>query len=185
MPGKDDPLKIARDEAQELLDSLTAKQVEVLDLAAKGYRVTEIVAELGKSKRTIEDHFVAARKKLGLRDQSGSSANREATTRYIVLKTICGEQTRAFRRVEMSEQDIEKLFRALSFQSAIKYLGTPEFQSFMQAYNSTGPEALDAKFGRWWRPAFGLMIVVAIFVVLGTADDVSETLDSIFSPPPS
>lgn len=47
--------------------SLTARELEVASLAARGYTCMEIAAQLGNSPRTIETHIEAIRSKLDLK----------------------------------------------------------------------------------------------------------------------
>jgi len=49
--------------------SLTARQAEVLQLAARGLSGKQIAHHLGISVRTVEDHFSAMRRRTGARTQ--------------------------------------------------------------------------------------------------------------------
>ena len=66
---------------------LTARQREVVALIAMGRRSTEIAAELGISKRTVDAHRANIRERLGLRSVA------ELTTYAIVegLVPIAGQ----------------------------------------------------------------------------------------------
>lgn len=53
-------------EAQKALSTLTAKQLQVLVLSAKGMTVDEVAAAVCKSPFTIKTHMNAAYKRLGI-----------------------------------------------------------------------------------------------------------------------
>lgn len=170
-----DPLADARDEALAILDRLTERQVTVLEFAAQMYTNDEIAFEIGKHRRTVEEHLVAARTKLNAKNRT------DAIRKYIVLLTIVGRPTCDFIRVELTGEDIEKLLLDLSFERATDLLSSPEFEEFMAAFRSTGPKALDAGFGPWWRPLAGMALAALMIALLLGSIWLGPALDSVFA----
>ena len=173
-----DEFEIAKSEAQSLLDSLTNMQREVLERKARLETNDEISANWrGRivHRRTIEEHIVAARKKLRAKNTN------DAIRKFIILLTIVGEPTCGFVRVDLSPEDIEKILRDLSFESAADLLASPEFEEFMQSFRSTGPEALSARFGRWWIPGAVVLVALGILILIGLGFYAGNQLNVFFS----
>jgi RNA polymerase sigma factor (sigma-70 family) len=61
-------LRLARAKESALLDTLTAREREVLEHAAQGLHAKEIAARLGISPRTVEVHKTRIMEKLGVRN---------------------------------------------------------------------------------------------------------------------
>lgn len=76
-----DYLRKADDNTFDLYDTLTAREREVLQLAAEGYTNSEIAAKLFISARTVESHRANLMRKLNLHSQS-------ELIRYAVRKGI-------------------------------------------------------------------------------------------------
>src|SRR5487761_1522887 len=57
------------------VDGLTARQVEVLDLAAHGLSGRQIARHLGISARTVEGHFSKMRQRTGARSEAELTAH--------------------------------------------------------------------------------------------------------------
>lgn len=57
-------------DAQEKVDSLTPRELEVAHLAASGYSALEIAAQLHISERTVESHLANVFAKLGIHSRS-------------------------------------------------------------------------------------------------------------------
>lgn len=64
------PHQIARNQADHLMEHITAREWEVLELLSAGARNREIADELGISTRTVESHLSAVYGKLGVRGRS-------------------------------------------------------------------------------------------------------------------
>jgi DNA-binding NarL/FixJ family response regulator len=64
------PHHIARNQADHLIEGVTAREWEVLELLSDGASNREIADELGISTRTVESHLSAVYGKLGVRGRS-------------------------------------------------------------------------------------------------------------------
>ncbi len=61
----------AKKQSNSLLDRLTSREREVLQLVADGLTNTEIAEKIGVSKKTVEKHRTRLMKKLGVHDLAG------------------------------------------------------------------------------------------------------------------
>ena len=75
-----------RDEAQALLEKLSPRELEVIQMVSSGYSNKEIAGKLDLSDRTVEKHRFNAQQKLGLRSGEGLS-------RLLQLSEQCTEKT--------------------------------------------------------------------------------------------
>lgn len=143
--------------AMELLDGLTPKQVEVLELLTMHRTTKEIARELEIAPNTVDQRINAVREKWG-------TTNRKDTVRrYVQLRELCDKTTYGLTRLDSTDpaaeydgQDLpaDPLF-VLSDASAF----SPRQEWFDDADPApTGLEAFDARFGRRGR-------VVAVFVL--------------------
>lgn len=179
MSSQANPLSFAKGEAQAILDSLTERQAEVLSLAAQGNSYDAIAYEIGRSRRTVEEHVQLARKKLRAKNRI------DAIRKYIVLLTIVGEPTCGFIRVELSEDDMERLLRDLSFERAVEMLSAPEFEQFKEDFRAAGPEGLTARYGGWWKLVAGAALALLIIGLLIAGAALAPILDAVFAGGPS
>lgn len=143
--------------AMELLEGLTPKQVEVLELLAMHRTTKEIARELAIAPNTVDQRINAVREKWG-------TTNRKDTVRrYVELRDLCGKTTYGLSHLdpagpeaEYDGQDLpaDPLF-VLSDASAYG----PRREWFDEAAPApTGLEAFDARFGRRGR-------IIAVFVL--------------------
>lgn len=165
----------AQVEASALLKTLTSKQDQAIRLAAKHMTNDEIATEMNLHRRTVEEHLIAARRKLH------ANTRLEAVRKFIVLSDLCGEDTRGFIRVDLTTEDMEKILQDLSFERATQLLASPKFEQFMREFRSTGPKAWNAKYGRWWRVLAILVVTVLVMVFFSGSIFVAKSLDTIFA----
>lgn len=156
-------LGAARAEAKTILAKLTERQVTVLEMAAQLRTNDEIAFEIGKHRRTVEEHLVAARKKLNAKTRG------DAIRKYIVLLEICGRPTCGFVRVDLTTEDIENLLSDLSFESAVDLMTSPEFEDFKRRFDSKGPEAWTARFGPQWKIFAAIALAVLLMGAFASA----------------
>ena len=102
----------------------------------------QIAFEIGKHRRTVEEHLSAARKKLGAKDRT------DAIRKYIVLLTILGKPTCGFVRVDITGEELERILSDLSFEHAIQMIAAPEFDQFRNDLRASGLRAWRARNGR-------------------------------------
>ena len=169
------PLVVARKEANAILDRLTSEQHEVLRQFAQGKTYKEVEAVVGIGKRGIEGRMERARKHLS------ANRNKEAIRTYNFLMNIAHRDTGAFFRLQLTEEDIEKLIRAFSMEQAAQIVGSQEFEDWRQAYISKGPEALDAKYGPGWKWAAALLVAVCVVVVVERAFSAAAPVNQVLS----
>lgn len=74
---------------------LTRRQMQVIELAAEGLSGKQIARYLGLSRRTVEDHFTAARHRLGAATRTELVA---ATRMSVVMTGSCSEMREFLNR---------------------------------------------------------------------------------------
>ncbi|WP_067734437.1 helix-turn-helix transcriptional regulator [Novosphingobium naphthalenivorans] len=150
----------------EQLESLTPKQVEVLDLLIMHRTTKEIARELSIAPNTVDQRINA------VRDKWGTTNRKDTARRYTELLEQCGKTTCGFSRVDPLGEDAEEgdrdlpvdPFFVLSDASALH-----RHQEWFEGADArpAGLEALDARFGRAGRVAavFVLALVMALTLV--------------------
>lgn len=161
-------------QAEAILDSLTAAQCEVLDRVVLHQTSKEIARELGIAPNTVDQRLKSARKKLNTIDRASTAR------RYTLLKTICGrtiygssavdESIFAFER-DVTESASDALFR-VEDASAAKHFYWERQGSFL--------EALDARFGRLGRVGAVLLAALTIVLIILVVTSISVTLGALF-----
>ena len=182
--SKDDFLKPMRDDAQQLMNALSPRQLEVL--ALKSRTPTPSNKEIGRlvkgeaiSASMVEKHLTRAKEKMG------ESTIDDAIVRFNMARALVGDPTWGPGDLELVENLVKKAIRDLPEDRTDQVLDSPEFKIFLRDLRSTGPRAWDAKFGRGWRIIAGLLIVLLILVTMGAAFSLAGVLDEQFAPMPS
>lgn len=154
----------------EQLESLTIKQVEVLDLLIKHRTTKEIARELSIAPNTVDQRIGAVREKWG-------TTNRKDTARhYALLLEQCGKTTCGFSRVDPLGEDEEERGRDLPADPFFVLSDAAALRGHRDwdVSGDDGPaglEALDARFGRAGRigAVFLLALVMALILVSSLA----------------
>ena len=161
--------------ALELLDGLTLKQIEVLELLSMHRTTKEIARELAIAPNTVDQRINAVREKWG-------TTNRKDTVRrYLQLLELCGKTTYGLSRLdpvaheaEYDGQDLpaDPLF-VLSDASAL----SRHREWFDEADPApTGLEAFDARFGRRGRVAAVFVLALVLAMTLASSLAIAEVL---------
>ncbi|WP_395330997.1 LuxR C-terminal-related transcriptional regulator [Novosphingobium sp. BL-8H] len=156
-----------------MLDSLTDKQVEVLDRLVLHRTTKEIARELAIAPNTVDQRITAVRDKWG-------TINRKDTARlYGRLVELCGKPPYEFSRVDDRAEPTEEVDQDLPvdpvfvLSDARPLVGHSEWAE-MRPSAMAGLEAFDAKFGRAGRLvaviALALMMALTLAAALSIAD---------------
>ncbi|KHK92628.1 helix-turn-helix transcriptional regulator [Novosphingobium malaysiense] len=165
------------DDAQALkqLESLTAKQVEVLDLLVMHRTTKEIARELSIAPNTVDQRINA------VRDKWGTTNRKDTARRYAWLLEQCGKTTCGFSRVDQEERNgkdggqdlpVDPVF-VLSDASAY---GRPRDWYEHLDTRPKGLEAFDARFGRFGRVAAVLVLALIMALTLASSLAIAEVL---------
>lgn len=159
----------------QLLDGLTPKQIEVLELLAAHRTTKEIARELDIAPNTVDQRINAVREKWG-------TTNRKDTVRrYTQLLELCGKTTYGLSRLdpgapgaEYDGQDLpaDPLFvlsDASAFSRHQEWFDQPETAP-------TGLEAFDTRFGRGGRVAAVLVLALILAMTLASSLAIAEVL---------
>ncbi|WP_443486828.1 LuxR C-terminal-related transcriptional regulator [Novosphingobium aerophilum] len=165
-------------EATGLLENLTAKQVEVLDLLAMHRTTKEIARELRIAPNTVDQRIAAVRDKWG-------TVNRKDTARlYARLVELCGKSTYDFSRIDAGggegdddEQDlpIDPVFVLSDARPMARH--PDRFDTRMP--EPVGLEAFDAKFGRVGRVAAVFVLALMMAVTLAATLAIAQALGKL------
>ena len=149
--------QISGTEANWLLDDLTPKQVEVLDLLVQHRTTKQIARELGIAPNTVDQRILGVREKWG-------TADRNATARvYQQLLRTCEEAPCGFSPVDRALPIKQDLFRELPRSPLFKVSDVADLGPlFEERSEPVVLEVLDARFGKVGRLA---AIVVLAFVL--------------------
>jgi DNA-binding CsgD family transcriptional regulator len=143
--------------ARRQLDSLTAKQVEVLELLIMHRTTKEIARELAIAPNTVDQRIN------GVRDKWGTANRKDTARRYAHLLELCGKPTYGFSHLDPNGDDADADGRDLPVDPVFVLSDAALPGRYPEWFDDrdvrpTGLEALDARFGRFGR-------VVAVFVL--------------------
>lgn len=162
--------------AADLLDLVTAKEVETLDLLVQHRSNKQIALELCVSPRTVEERIASVRRKWGTRDRN------DTARAYTSLRQACGKTTCGTPPIDAGWGDGEGSPADLPLSSVFRLddvLGDRfEFEPLHRA--SKGPEALDARFGKLWRlvaiPVLALLLGMVLIWGIAFARALSDVI---------
>ncbi|SFG14363.1 regulatory protein, luxR family [Novosphingobium sp. CF614] len=162
----------------ELLESLTLKQAEVLDLLVMHRTTKEIARELGIAPNTVDQRINAVREKWG-------TANRKDTARrYAQLLEQCGKTTCGLSRVDLDSQDIEDGDQDLPADPVFVLSDTASMRRHPDWFDGenvrpTGLEAFDARFGRGGRVAAIFVLALIMAMTLASVLAIANALGKL------
>ena len=159
------------DVARSLLESLTQRERDVLDLVLLHQTSKEIARELAIAPNTVDMRIKNARRKLGVSDRA------ELARYYTSIKATCGLTTCGFPVIDESRPRQEEKAQELPLEPNFQINDASFARQFYWERPVTLLEAMDEKFGRMGRVggillgalAFALivLIVVSLSVALG------------------
>lgn len=161
--------------ARELLENLTAKQVEVLDLLIMHRTTKEIARQLSIAPNTVDQRINAVREKW-------STFNRKDTARrYAQLLEQCGKTTYELSRVDDGRADGDDHDQDLPVDpvfilSDASGPGRPSDWFDDLDVGPTGLEAFDARFGRVGRVAAIFVLALVMAMTLASSLAIAEAL---------
>jgi DNA-binding CsgD family transcriptional regulator len=162
-------------EARTQLDSLTPKQVEVLDLLVMHRTTKEIAYELNIAPNTVDQRISA------VRDKWGTTNRKDTARRYAVLLELCGKTTCEISRVdddltsgEDAEQDLPVDPVFILSDARPMGLHTDWLEEGMS--RPTGLEAFDAKFGRAGRLVAVLVLAMILAMTFASSLAIADAL---------
>ncbi|GGB96887.1 hypothetical protein GCM10011494_14170 [Novosphingobium endophyticum] len=162
-------------EAKTLLDSLTPKQVEVLDLLVMHRTTKEIAYQLDIAPNTVDQRISAVREKWG-------TTNRKDTARkYAELLEACGKTTCGISPVddpgdeeEATDQDLP-VDPVFVLSDAGLMASHPDWLD-ERVSRPSGLEAFDAKFGRTGRLVAILVLAMIMAMTLASSLAIADAL---------
>jgi DNA-binding CsgD family transcriptional regulator len=162
-------------QARAMLDSLTGKQVEVLDRLVLHRTTKEIARELTIAPNTVDQRITAVRDKWG-------TINRKDTARlYGRLVELCGKPPYEFSRVDDGDEQADETDQDLPvdpvfvLSDARPLTRHPDWTG-MQPSGLAGLEAFDARFGRAGRLAAVIVLALMMALTLAAALSIAATL---------
>jgi len=165
-------------EATGLLENLTSKQVEVLDLLLMHRTTKEIAREIGIAPNTVDQRINAVRDKWG-------TLNRKDTARlYGQLVELCGKSTYGFSRIDAgsgegdeSDQDLtaDPVFVLSDARPMARH---PDWFDARVA-EPAGLEAFDARFGRAGRVGAVFLLALIMAVTIAATLAIAEALEKL------
>lgn len=160
-------------EAKALLDSLTRKQIEVLDLLAMHRTTKEIAHQLNIAPNTVDQRIA------GVREKWGTTNRKDTARKYARLLELCGKPTCDFSRVDDSPDEEEEADQDLPvdpvfvLSDARPMASHPDWET---ASRPTGLEAFDAKFGRAGRLVAILVLAMIMAMTLASSLAIADAL---------
>ncbi|AIT79423.1 helix-turn-helix domain-containing protein [Novosphingobium pentaromativorans] len=163
------------DEARSLLDSLTAKQVEVLDLLAMHRTTKEIARELNIAPNTVDQRISA------VRDKWGTTNRKDTTRRYVELLELCDKTTCDFSRVDDEPGGGDDADQDLPVDPVFVLSDARPLAMHREWYEDKGRrpaglEAFDAKFGRAGRLVAILVLAMIMAMTLASSLAIADAL---------
>lgn len=159
----------------EQLESLTLKQVEVLDLLIRHRTTKEIARELSIAPNTVDQRINA------VRDKWGTVNRKDTARRYAHLLEQCGKTTCGFSRVDPVAADGEEGARDLPVDPFFVLSDASPLRGHRDWFRDadggpTGLEALDARFGRTGRVGAVFLLALVMALILVSSLAIAEVL---------
>lgn len=162
-------------QALQVLENLTVKQVEVLELLAMHRTTKEIARELGIAPNTVDQRINA------VRDKWGTVNRKDTARRYAELVERCGKTPCDFSRIDVDgngadEHDQDLPVDPVFVLSDVSLMGRgADWFEGMDA-GSRGLGAFDKKFGRIGRVAAILVLAFIMAMTLASSLAIAEVL---------
>lgn len=166
---------ISETQAKALLDSLTPKQVEVLDLLAMHRTTKEIAYQLDIAPNTVDQRISA------VRDKWGTTNRKDTARKYAELLELCGKTTCEISRVDDSLNEEEEADQDLPvdpvfvLSDARLIASHPDWLDERMSH-PMGLEAFDAKFGRAGRLVAVLILAMIMAMTLASSLAIADAL---------
>ena len=146
---------------QEVIESLTEKQTEVLELLVQHNTTKQIARQLGISPSTVDQRILAVRDKWGTIDRN------ETARYYAHFLEMCGKSPCGFSQVELASRGEHEPHRELPrspiFEVADVHASGPWFETETRGWVL---EAFDARFGKFGRIVAIVVLAMAIAVTV-------------------
>lgn len=162
-------------EAKTLLDSLTPKQIEVLDLLVMHRTTKEIAYQLHIAPNTVDQRIA------GVREKWGTTNRKDTARKYARLLEICGKPTCEFSHVDDPWDEEEEADQDLPVDPVFVLSDARPMASHPDwfeeaASRPTGLEAFDAKFGRAGRLVAILVLAMVMAMTLASSLAIADAL---------
>lgn len=170
-------------EAEALLEELTDKQKEVLDLLVLHKTSKQIARDLGISPHTVDQRIAAARKKFGV------DTRNELAAAYMAAKTESGSDPIYEKPVYQSSQVETPAHHGDQDLGTHMVTGSDEVQSQPEfsgnstkspVYYRVVPESFEGRYGLFWRliaiVGITLGLLIATLVGLAVYGELSELM---------
>lgn len=162
-------------EAKALLDSLTLKQVEVLDLLVMHRTTKEIAYQLNIAPNTVDQRISA------VRDKWDTTNRKDTARKYVELLELCGKTTCVISHVDDSGHEEEETDQDLPVDpvfilSDARLMASHQDWFDERASHPTGLEAFDAKFGRTGRLVAILVLAMILAMTLASSLAIADAL---------
>lgn len=161
-----------------MLDGLTEKQIEVLDLLVMHRTTKEIARDLGIAPNTVDQRIGAVRDKWG-------TTNRKDTARlYAQLQELCGKTPCGFSHVDLDDDRVDEDAQDLPVDPVFVLSDTRPMAYHSDWFEDRAPtleglEAFDAKFGKAGRVAAVLVLALCMALTLVAALAIANALERL------
>lgn len=164
--------------ARALLQGLTAKQVEVLDLLIMHRTTKEIARELSIAPNTVDQRIN------GVRDKWGTLNRKDTARRYAHLIELCGKTTWGISRVDGGPDYADDSGQDLPVDPVF-VLSDAGFSPHPDWFDDlgaapTGLEAFDARFGKLGRVGAIFVLALILAMTLASSLAIAEALGKLF-----
>lgn len=164
--------------ALETLESLTVKQVEVLDRLVMHRTTKEIARELSIAPNTVDQRINA------VRDKWGTLNRKDTARRYAQLLELCGKTPCGFSRLDDGGGDVDDSGQDLPVDPVFVLSDASAFSRHADWYDDmdvrpVGLEAFDARFGRVGRVAAVLMLALIMAMTLASSLAIADALERL------
>lgn len=164
---------LSPEQAAEMRDQLTPKQVEVLELLILRHTTKEIARELNLAPSTVDQRIASVREKWGTADR------RDTVRQYTELQAICGKITYGSEGVD-SASTLEKEENPFSSSETDNLAKSPPFSPATLLEQITkwpfGLQLLDERLGKVGRLALVFALATAIAVMVAATLAIADAL---------
>ncbi|WP_098104404.1 helix-turn-helix transcriptional regulator [Novosphingobium sp. PC22D] len=157
-----------------MIERLSAKQVEVLDLLLLHRTTKEIARELAIAPNTVDQRIAGVREKWGTRD-------RKQTARvYAAALEICGQSPCGLSRLNADDELGEPFGQDLTVDPVFTLSDVaPILRDGSWGDRPTGLEALDARFGRLGRVTAILLLALVLVLTIVSSLAIANALNEL------
>jgi DNA-binding CsgD family transcriptional regulator len=160
---------LSQEQAAEMLDQLTSKQVEVLELLTLHRTTKQIAQELNLAPNTVDQRIAFVREKWGTVDR------RDTARQYTELQAICGKTTYGSKPVDATSS-LDEEGNPSSTSETETVADPPPSSHAMLPERPFGLQLVDDRYGQVGRWALVFIVAAAIAVTAAATLAIADAL---------